>query len=99
MSLGFFNNKTSGELKAALFDDIEKLEGFIALNFANFSTVNPNIFIIGIQLIYSFIELNSSEKVSVYFLVRLGYFFIIIVGRSTPTTTGRSIVNAINTLI
>lgn len=30
VSLGFFNNKTSGELKAALFDDIEKLEGFIA---------------------------------------------------------------------
>ena len=25
VSLGFFNNKTSGELKAALFDDIEKL--------------------------------------------------------------------------
>lgn len=32
VSLGFFNNKTSGELKAALFDDIEKLEGFIAHN-------------------------------------------------------------------
>jgi multidrug ABC transporter len=32
VSLGFFNNKTFGELKAALFDDIEKLEGFIAHN-------------------------------------------------------------------
>lgn len=32
VSLGFFNNKTSRELKAALFDDIEKLEGFIAHN-------------------------------------------------------------------
>ena len=32
VSLGFFNNKTSGELKAELFDDIEKLEGFIAHN-------------------------------------------------------------------
>jgi len=32
VSLGFFNNKTSGELKAALFDEIEKLEGFIAHN-------------------------------------------------------------------
>lgn len=32
VSLGFFNNKTSGELKAALFDDIEKLEGVIAHN-------------------------------------------------------------------
>ena len=32
VSLGFFNNKTSGELKAVLFDDIEKLEGFIAHN-------------------------------------------------------------------
>ena len=32
VNLGFFNNKTSGELKAALFDDIEKLEGFIAHN-------------------------------------------------------------------
>lgn len=32
VNLGFFNNKSTGELKAALFDDIEKLEGFIAHN-------------------------------------------------------------------
>ncbi len=32
VNLGFFNNKSTGELKAALFDDIEKLEVFIAHN-------------------------------------------------------------------
>lgn len=32
VNLGFFNNKSTGEMKAALFDDIEKLEIFIAHN-------------------------------------------------------------------
>ncbi|MDK4521782.1 ABC transporter ATP-binding protein/permease [Fusobacterium necrophorum] len=32
VNLGFFNNKSTGEIKAALFDDIEKLEVFIAHN-------------------------------------------------------------------
>lgn len=32
VNLGFFNDKSKGELKAALFDDIEKLEVFIAHN-------------------------------------------------------------------
>lgn len=83
VNLGFFNNKSTGELKAALFDDIEKLEVFIAHNLVEIIQA----IVIPLIAVILMIHVNIWMTLAMIIPVFIGVFLPVLMMKKYPNLT------------
>lgn len=83
VNLVFFNNKSTGELKAALFDDIEKLEVFIAHNLVEIIQA----IVIPLIAVILMIHVNIWMTLAMIIPVFIGVFLPVLMMKKYPNLT------------